>query len=337
MKNLYILFTLAFSLPLLCLAQHSSAPCDASDSIKAIYQYDADMMALKQTLRQGTIWKDSITINPSLSARNLKALISVYNATALAARDTVINLNVSNFPSSFSMNLMRLAVDTSESWINEWEKGNYTSTGYAYIDSLALKYGLSTEPFRTLFMDTAHIVEVVTDNFNLFAFSEAMLIADGVVFAYPGIIYGQRDSISARFANDTAWLTYTYGWNIPVNFKCPAGCPYRRFWEFKVNLSNCSVQYLGSYGDVLPQNIMGQEEVFSESRQVYPNPFDNTIYLDDVPLGSPYKIYTYHGQLVRQGVLREGQISNLQDLPAGVYLLRLGGESKVQSHRLLKE
>jgi hypothetical protein len=316
-------------------AQSTPTLCDAPDSIKALYQDDADLMALKQTLQQGTVWKDSVTINPQLSDSNMRALLAVYNATGLAARDTVINLRITNFPLP-SMNILELVVDTNENWLQSWRNGNYANTGNPFVDSLSAKYGISTEPFRIYPVSTQY-VRVVTTNYNLEALAEIMKLASGVIHSNSLIIRGGGDSISAIFNNNTALITYSHGWYIPTSLGCYTGCPYHRYWQFQVDLSDCSVQYLGSYGDVLPQNYVSVSENAAVPLQFYPNPFSEFINLENVALGTAFRLYAYNGQLVREGHLEQDKISNLQDLPAGVYLLKIGDGQQAQQVRLLKQ
>jgi hypothetical protein len=294
-------------------------------------------MALKQTLQQGTVWKDSVTINPLLSDSNMRALLAVYNATGLAARDTVTQLiKVHNYPRP-SLNLMELVVDSNLSWIQHWRNNMFTSTGYAFIDSLVALYPNSIDTITHFLDSTVYLIMDFYENYNTRALSSIFSGANGVIYSDPVSIYGDGDSISAIFSNNSAVITYSHGWNVPTSFGCYLGCPYRRYWQFQVDLSDCRVQYLGSSGAVLPQNYFSVNEEDVKPLHVYPNPFSASINLENVAIGSAFRLYAYNGQLVREGLLEQSKIGNLQDLPAGLYFLKIGDGAQEQQVSLVKE
>ncbi len=54
-------------------------------------------------------------------------------------------------------------------------------------------------------------------------------------------------------------------------------------------------------------------------------------------IGSAFRLYAYNRQLVREGLLRQSRIGDLQDLPAGLYFLRIGDGAQEQQVSLVKE
>jgi hypothetical protein len=336
MKNLIFTSIFCLGLTMLTCAQSTPALCDAPDSVKDWYQLDADYLAVNQTLGQISTWKDSARINPQLSDLNMDALLAVYNATGLAARDTVTDkLKIRNYFRVRPLQ-MYLVVDSSAHWIKQWRNGVFANTGYRFMDSLVSLYPHFTNPI-TPFLDSTIIVSLeFFRSYNIKALSSIFAQAEGVIYAEQGTMYGDGDSISISFVGNSAIATYSHGWNIPTNFGCYTGCPYRRYWQFQVDLSDCSVQYLGSYGDVLPQNYLSQPEEELPSLSVYPNPFRNVLYVAHVAPERPYQIYSSTGQALRSGRINQGEISDLETLPPGVYLLEIGLGTKTQRLRVLK-
>lgn len=91
--------------------------CSAPDSILSKYNDDADRLALRKIYRNNLTYKDSINIPQEHSDTVLNALIAVYNATTLPARDTVVNMfDIHSFP-EIIMNGIEVAADSNLSWM----------------------------------------------------------------------------------------------------------------------------------------------------------------------------------------------------------------------------
>mgnify|MGYP001597857257 CR=1 FL=1 len=94
--NKLLLFCLIFSV-FSSYAQTVLSNCNAPDSIVKKYKDDADKLAINRVFHINSTYKDSIEINKPIRNNYLKALLAVYNATNLPARDTVIDIfNIHN-------------------------------------------------------------------------------------------------------------------------------------------------------------------------------------------------------------------------------------------------
>ncbi|MFK8037276.1 MAG: T9SS type A sorting domain-containing protein [Crocinitomicaceae bacterium] len=63
---------------------------------------------------------------------------------------------------------------------------------------------------------------------------------------------------------------------------------------------------------------------FSDSELIiHPNPFQNQIQLPSVPDGSYFNIISLSGQVVKMGRTKGNTINHLDDLPSGLYFLKL--------------
>ncbi len=338
MKNL--IFTGILSLGLAFLGRGQSTPtlCDAPDSIKALYQDDADWLALQKTLNSGSTWQDSAAINPVLSDVMMESLIAVYNATTLKARDTVVDLlKIHSLPNP-SMKRIVARAEAGATWLDTLMRG-YVTTGDITFDSIITAFNLVPDLPIYPPIGGYTYVELKSDkNWNAKQIAPILNSVDSLSLAFPAVIYGGPiGTIEITQNSDTALITYSHGWNIPTSFGCYTGCPYRRYWQFQVDLSDCSVQYLGSYGDVLPQNYFSFKEEEVKPVQVYPNPFNTSISLENVANGTAFYLYAYNGQLVREGLIEHHRIANLQDLPTGVYLLKVGEGQLAQQVSLVKQ
>jgi len=91
MKKLVLSFLLGATV-FYCNGQIVQSICTAPDSITEKYIDDADRLALRKTFRIGSSYRDSVTFSKSFSNVSQNALIAVYNAYSLPARDSVIRI-----------------------------------------------------------------------------------------------------------------------------------------------------------------------------------------------------------------------------------------------------
>ena len=75
-------------------SQTVPSSCTAADSIVKLYNDDADRLAMRHTFNFNLPYKDSITINKPLHKTYINALLAVFNAINLPARDTVVQLKI---------------------------------------------------------------------------------------------------------------------------------------------------------------------------------------------------------------------------------------------------
>ena len=81
------------------ISQTVVSSCSASDSVKALYIEDADRLALKKIYAQNLADTNSIITSQVHADTVLKALIAVYNATLLPARNAIVShYNIHSFP-----------------------------------------------------------------------------------------------------------------------------------------------------------------------------------------------------------------------------------------------
>jgi hypothetical protein len=255
--------------------------CTATDSIVKLYRKSADKLAVRRSEYVSDTYKDSVSINKQLSDKYLRALLAVYNATSLAARDTVVVVPIIvDYYIPHDLNSILVGGDSSKMWVKNL-KDDLLPCGNPSVDYLITKYHLKktgysygyifpfnlsiTFSFRT---DSNCHINRLCDKFN-------SLSQQGVTSSQPNNEnrsdnFNITDSINSNFTE----LTYSLGWG-----GCMIPCMYRRYWTFRVQ-TDCTVEYRGSYGDVLPFNIFAgvtDTKLTKENILLFPNPANDKV------------------------------------------------------------
>jgi hypothetical protein len=339
MKTIILLSLITF----LCLSnivksQTVPSSCTAADSIVKLYYDDADRLAIKHTFNFNLPYKDSVTINKPLHKTYIKALLAVFNATNLPARDTVVQLKI-HANLGFVLNNVLFTADSSLLWMKNL-RNNISPTGYSPLDSLMNKYYLTKQQYYPMSSSMGDMVVLKSDtNFNALALSDIMdVCVPQINIVEANGLFGDGSQITDSLNTSFTELTYSFGWG-----DCPAGCISRRFWSFRV-FNDCSVQYIGSYGSSLPAGFMTVGIVKEESFKgvnVYPNPVKDLLYVNgeaDFLGRTDLKISNALGQIVysKNDINLNEQI-DLSFLKAGIYYLKLESKNDQKMYKIIKE
>ncbi len=322
-----------FLLSILVLATAKSqiieSSCLASDSIVNKYRVDASILTVRKFFENNLPYKDSIEIPAEHVDTVLNALIAVWNATELPARDTVVDMLKINAYPNYSVKQFRIRFDNTNNiiWINNLIEGDSIS-GNDTVDSLMNKYQLFLDgvspPF--LYLKTDSIYNMVT-------LSKLFEPIHGVVDVWTpmGDFYFMlRKDIFSEIRPDYVWLKYFYCWGI-----APGDCSWIRNWEFRV-YNDCSVEYIGSHGNViLWYNIFDVENDFA-SVSVYPNPFDNNIFIDGIEEPFDYSIYTIDGKKIIRNYTENNKIIIPENVKSGIYIFKVKTEKVVFTTKIIK-
>jgi len=214
--------------------------CEQSEGVKAKYEEDAVRLALNLMLEDSDASK-SVHISQNYLQQSMDALMAVYNATHLAARDSVFSIyEVHTLPSV--LDRMIVGVDPAHQWVRSWF-ANQQLTGNSQIDELLKSYDLSVVDH-----DNSLNIAVLSaaDPLNIERLSRLFMDIEGVTYAEQEVALGDGNNIEIRSFNDHLELTFSIGYE-----DCPAMCLFHHYWQFKV-FPDCSVEYIGSYGDELP-------------------------------------------------------------------------------------
>ncbi len=311
-------------------AQTIPSSCTASESVEMLYMDDAQRLTMRKFLDENSIYLDSIHIPQNHTDTILKALIAVYNAVGLPARDTVVdmyNVHTLNIP---TLNMLFLEASKTLWWMDSLQNNNIP-TGNFYIDSLISAHALNLTgyyEFGNLF--SYHHASFVSDsNYNLFALAEAFMEEPLVFGAGLNALVFDGGDITSSIFPDHVELTYSIAWG-----DCLSGCIYSRFWKFKVYF-DCSVEYVGSYGSLIT-NLGMEEQVDGANIHVHPNPIQDEFFIANISEPVVLEIYNPMGQLIFSDKSYAGSAISIENQLSGIYVVRISTELFTTSKKFVK-
>lgn len=264
----------------------------AGDSIAvSLYQTDADVLTVERFFRNVITHKDSIHIQSAYSDTVLRALIAIFNVTAIPERDSVIDLYNIQTSSYASVSFMAIAADSNLSWMKQLKHDGLTSS-ISYVDRFinthyANNYTYSSVVATTICLTCNRVFFYLDSNYNMPPLLNLFDTIAGVYYITPeayGSISSTHDGfsdLSDSLYSDHIQLTYSKGFG-----DCDLVCP-RRYWKFDLYF-DCSVEFVESYGYSIPIgiNMNSSPDVI----EVSPSPFLSE--LNIVGLGAGMAHYT---------------------------------------------
>jgi len=81
-----------------------------------------------------------------------------------------------------------------------------------------------------------------------------------------------------------------------------------------------------NYLQVIVHDPTGMQELLEMGRiVVYPNPSNNSIYIEDITQSNmPFTLTDIYGKIVLAGIQNNGEAIDISQLPVGIYLLQMG-------------
>ncbi|MCB9251497.1 MAG: T9SS type A sorting domain-containing protein [Flavobacteriales bacterium] len=309
-------------------AQRIQSSCNSNDSVKAYYQNDADRLALSLTYTKQTPFADSARISPKLSDSVMRALIAVYNVDSLPARDSIVDIIKVHTGLNPALNRFYLAADSVLFWM-QMLKSNITPTTVDSVDRLMKNYDIKVLRYYIVNTQPYHIVVFESGrNFNYEVISNLFDSLGGVHYSNIYKFTGDGNNITIKKDTSTIELTYSYGWG-----DCLSQCTFRRYWKFRV-FADCSVEYLGSYGHkYVPSSV---KDPVLNGVSVSPNPFYNSLKVSGLANGFMYQLIDQNGRLILEDVSDSGQISGLESVPQGLYVLRILSDQRSTVFKVIK-
>lgn len=210
------------------------------DSILERYKKEAEILTARLIQADPKLSSSLIRLPNSVIQLFTNALIQVYNANNIAARDVVIEqYNISVFPQPVT-NYFYVKVDTAKLWVKKWLSGNLY-TGFNDIDTLVDNYKLTVKSNLILPSATYFFLNC-EESLNLLAFCNLLDDINGIDEASPEGTIGDGNNITAEIFDNYVELNYSYGFG-----DCPAGCISRHYWKFRIYYSGV-VQFIGESG-----------------------------------------------------------------------------------------
>ena len=210
--------------------------------LRAAYLEDANRLALRDLLANGF---SEVPIPEDAVQPYYNALVLVYNATALPARDTVVDVyRIHTFPAPTTRSLT-LQLRASDAWVQALARREIP-TGDPTVDTLLARYALSVGSVFTLSNGDVFLTLGSARPLNVKALGTLFVGIAGVKSAEPNGAIGDGADIVGSLSS-AVLLTYSVGYG-----DCPAGCIARRFYHFAVH-DDGTVEYLGASGAPPPQ------------------------------------------------------------------------------------
>lgn len=213
------------------------------DSTRRAYYEDAARLALRERSRTNDPANEPVELPDDLVQTFYRALLLVYNAVDLEARDAVVvDYPVHTF---FAPDLYRLVigVDTTQAWVKALRRRE-TLTGEAQVDQLLQQYELALNFYLP---QSTYLVLQSKRPLNIAALGKRFQEVNGVNEAFPNIWLGGDRDIQASMSTRAIHLRYEYGWG-----DCLSGCLARHYWQFYVH-NDGRVEFVREWGSPPPK------------------------------------------------------------------------------------
>jgi len=306
--------------------------CTAADSIVKKYRKSADKLAVRRVEYLGHPYKDSIVINKQISGQYLKALLAVYNATTLPARDTIVAFGIVLDYYSYNLNSLTISADSTKPWAKNL-RDKILPCGNTDLDFFITKYHLRVSGYFPSFLVPTYMIMFETDtNYHIYRLCQKFdeLKAQGVGCNSTGWLISDsfkiKDSVNSNFIE----FTYSLGWG-----DCLSLCIYFRHWVFRV-YDDCSVEYKGSYGEALtfsPFTGIIENKNRNGRAKILPNPTGDKLFIRledienykvDVEISNAQGIIVYQHNSFDSGQ----QFIDVSTFSDGIYFVRLTFDNK---------
>ncbi|MEL6865536.1 MAG: T9SS type A sorting domain-containing protein [Bacteroidota bacterium] len=305
-------------------AQTVLSSCELDNNLR--FQNDIDYLTFEFIYRTNDIHIDSIELPLEYKQRFLDALAAVYNAQQIPATDLIFNkYDIQTFPYLY-LNRFSVSVDTSTSWFKKY-KNDYFPTGYSPFDYIIHKYDMDLVACYNWGYLNSNTISLETDqNYNVRQLRGLFMGLEGVVDTGKFASVTDGNHITGYLYDDYTFLEFSRGWE-----GCQYGMCYKReYWGFNV-FADCTVEYIGNYGDV----TVTTHEIEAVDIALYPNPVQDRLFIDTEILYA-YTIYSLKGIELLEGKASGSSSIDIGTLPDGIYILRLHTESKQYVRKLIK-
>jgi len=213
------------------------------EPVRGAYLDDASRLALRDLQWNGYT---GIQIPPESAQPYYDALVLVYNAMALPARDTVVDVYGIHTQGNPPTRSLLLWLVGTEEWVQRLARRE-VPTGEPSVDTLLARYSLSLASVYVMHDGDVLITLGPPEALNIKALAALFRGIAGVRFAEPNNTVGDSNDIAGSIDESRVLLDYSVGYG-----DCPAGCIGRRFYHFAIH-DDGTVEYLGASGSPPPQ------------------------------------------------------------------------------------
>lgn len=317
-------------------SQIVQSSCIVPDSIVKQYKSDAYRLAVRRTYNISSTFKDSVRIDSAIRNSYLRALLAVYNATSLPARDTVVQLfKVHTLLNSPDINTFLIAGDTNMNWMADF-RNNIFPTSNPTLNNLVINYSFIKTSYSDLLnTQPYHLVGFKSDScWNIGALANELQAVSGVISSGPNGLPFDGSDITDSINPNYIELNYKLAWG-----DCMSGCMAHRIWKFRI-FPDCSVNFIGSVGESVLGFFLGLNhfELQSPKISIFPNPARSKLNLkieNSDSKDAKIFILSPTGQVHMQSSFSEE--IDISTLDNGIYFLRFVNHVGQSTYKIVKD
>lgn len=334
-KILPVIILLIMSINLMSQVQSS---CERTWYFDALYKRDVAYLTLLRLREINSPDTNQIYMPYQYQDSIWKGISAIFNAESIPERDSVFKIYcVHNNPVYGTPLAPRVTVilDTSYNWTNNWLNSNMI-TDYTELNNFINEY-----EYR-IFSASPNSNRVVIESLkpiNPSPIADSLIAFEGIVDAYSEVFISNGESIEYDIIGDEQYYKFSLAWG-----DCLSGCIYHHTWSFKVNLSECSVEYLGlqsNKDDSFPEpkncEITSISIPKDETCTIFPNPAFNEITVVGEEINY-LSIYDLKGNLIiDQKNIGNKLVVNVSDLTSGIYVIKIYTDNSLIVKKIVKQ
>jgi len=231
------------------------------EEVDPIPSYEIDDTSLTDSVRNGFLGQaqeigisnyefpstsslDAAFISESTIQPFYFALVSIYLAENIPARDSVMTMYPFTFAAPDQLHEIIVTVSSTHDWTDDWIRMEM-ETGITELDQLVELYDLrvtwwrSMAPYHDDYWFTLGTEKLISER----GLAELFQSIPEIAIAEPNSMRFDGDWIRGSMSGEDVLIDFEKGWG-----DCPAGCALDHTWHFQVSPEG-DVQYLGSSGD----------------------------------------------------------------------------------------
>ena len=342
--NPHIMKTLASSILLTLITitgfSQVQSDCEKSWGLDHYYKKDVAFLAFERLYEIKSPDTNEIIIPQVFQDSIWNGLAAIYNAFSIQQRDSIFDiycLHNSLVSGSPLYPGIIVELDTTYEWTSNWLNGEIT-TGIDELDSFTSEYNYT---IQIIYNNTNQVVINSDLPLNPNPVSDSLLLFNGIIDAYPDLITSNGNKIDYNISGNNQFFDFTIAWG-----DCMSGCIYHHKWKFKVNFTDCIVEYLGletNREDDFPNpvncNITSIEPNNSEITKLllYPNPTSDRITIETKNIKN---IEIFNSDRIVENLKINNQDIvkiDLEKLISGLYLIKIKTEKEVIISKFIKK
>lgn len=320
-------------------AQTVYSSCEGDSLLYEKYRYNASTLTLRWVYENDHPSKDSLKISDEIRKRMYRPLFAVHNAITLDARDTIVEMLDVKAMDKHMLKIFCFKCRVDDYWTRDCQKTLNGPRNALFIVNDDYTAYLKAHGVERLHSEGdctgsdgyagCRCHYAAQDFLNLLQIKKTIdtssfIWHDPLWWQFRQYIYDYPGDISIEFHTHYSDLTYYYKWT-DIS-------PKEHYWKFRV-LKDCRVDYLGAFGDKLPDAVL--DTLSDKEFALFPNPVSNILTISGIREDINYILRDATGRIVQEGVSSSRQI-DFRHLVQGVYFLSVLNEPYGEVRKIIK-